>query len=87
MEGYFKARDSFRLQEPNLTIYTAHRKVRTTGTAFQSVTLLKQGYRLEEIAQMRNITVKTVVKHIRSFIEDGIINISDIFPADRQYLR
>ena len=87
VEGYFKARDSFRLQEPNLTIYTAQRKVRTTGTAFQSVTLLKQGYRLEEIAQMRNITVKTVVKHIRSFIEDGIINISDIFPADRRYLR
>ena len=87
VEGYFKARDSFRLQEPNLTIYTAQRKVRTTGTAFQSVTLLKQGYRLEEIAQMRNITVKTVVKHIRSFIEDGIITISDIFPADRRYLR
>ena len=87
VEGYFKARDSFRLQEPNLTIYTAQRKLRTTGTAFQSVTLLKQGYRLEEIAQMRNITVKTVVKHIRSFLEDGIINISDIFPADRRYLR
>ena len=87
VEGYFKARDSFRLQEPNLTIYTAQRKLRTTGTAFQSVTLLKQGYRLEEIAQMRNITVKTVVKHIRSFIEDGIIDISDIFPADRRYLR
>ena len=87
VEGYFKARDSFRLQEPNLTIYTAQRKLRTTGTAFQSVTLLKQGYRLEEIAQMRNITVKTVVKHIRSFIEDGIITISDIFPADRRYLR
>ena len=86
VEGYFKARDSFRLQEPNLTIYTAQRKLRTTGTAFQSVTLLKQGYRLEEIAQMRNITVKTVVKHIRSFIEDGIIDISDIFPADRRYL-
>ena len=87
VEGYFKARDSFRLQEPNLTIYTAQRKLRTTGTAFQSVTLLKQGYRLEEIAQMRNITLKTVVKHIRSFIEDGIIDISDIFPADRRYLR
>lgn len=87
VEGYFKARDSFRLQEPNLTIYTAQRKVRTSGTTFQSMALLNQGYRIEEIAQMRNLTVKTVVKHIRSFIENGIINISDIFPADRRYLR
>ena len=87
VEGYFKARDSFRLQEPNLTIYTAQRKVRTPGTTFQSMALLNQGYRIEEIAQMRNLTVKTVVKHIRSFIENGIINISDIFPADRRYLR
>ena len=45
-----------------------------------------QQHRIEEIAQIRNLTVKTVVKHIRSFIEDGIINISDIFPADRRYL-
>ena len=86
VEGYFKARSKFQLKEPNLQIYTKQRKVRTTGTAFQSIALLNQGHRIEEIAQIRNRTVKTVVKHIRSFIEDGIINISDIFPADRRYL-
>ena len=87
VEGYFKARDSFRLQEPNITIYTAQRKVRTTGTAFQSMALLHQGYRLSEIAKMRDITLKTVIKHIKPFIEDGVINLSDIFPADRKLLR
>lgn len=87
VEGYFKARDSFRLQEPNITIYTAQRKVRTTGTAFQSMALLHQGYRLNEIAKMRDITLKTVIKHIKPFIEDGVINLSDIFPADRKWLR
>ena len=87
VDGYFKARDSYRLQEPNFTIYTAQRKVRTTGTAFQSMALLHQGYRLSEIAKMRDITLKTVVKHIKPFIEDGVIDISDIFPADRKLLR
>ena len=87
VEGYFKARDSFLLKEPNLTIYTAQRKLRTTGTAFQSMALLHQGYRLSEIAKMREITLKTVIKHIKPFIEDGVINLSDIFPADRKWLR
>jgi len=87
VEGYFKARDSFRLQEPNITIYTAQRKLRTTGTVFQSMALLHQGYRLNEIAKMRGITLKTVIKHIKPFIEDGVINLSDIFPADRKLLR
>ena len=86
VEGYFKARDSFRLQEPNITIYTAQRKLRSTGTAFQSMALLHQGYRLSEIAKMRDITLKTVIKHIKPFIEDGVINLSDIFPADRKLL-
>ena len=87
VEGYFKARDSFLLKEPNLTIYTAQRKLRTTGTAFQSMALLHQGYRLSEIAKMREITLKTVIKHIKPFIEDGVIDLSDIFPADRKWLR
>lgn len=87
VEGFFKARIKFQLKEPNLQIYTQQRKVRTTGTAFQSAGLLKQGYRLSEIAKMRGITFKTVVKHIRQFIDDGIIEMSDIFPGDQRYLR
>ncbi len=86
VEGYFNARDSFRLQEPNLTIYTAQRKLRTTGTAFRSIALLKQGYRLSEIAKICAITLKTVIKHIKPFIDDGVIDYSDIFPEDRKWL-
>ena len=87
VEGYFKARDSFCLKEPNLTIYTVQRKARTTGTAFQSLALLKQGYRLEEIAQMRKLTLNTIVKHLRQFKDDRILDLSDVYPADRRLLR
>lgn len=87
VEGYFKARNTFRLHEPNLLIYTVQRKARTSSTAFQSLSLLKQGYRLKEIADMRKITLKTIVRHLRPFMDDGLIDLSDIFPADRKYLR
>lgn len=87
VEGYFMARSKFHLTEPNLQIYTQKRKMRTSGTAFQTLTLLKQGYRLSEIADMRNITLKTIVRHLRPFLDDGVINISDIYPADRKLLR
>jgi hypothetical protein len=42
---------------------------------------------LEEIAQMRKMTLKTVIKHIRQFINDGILEMSDVFPADRKWVR
>jgi DNA-binding MarR family transcriptional regulator len=88
VEGYFKARDKFRLTEPNITIYTVQRKVRATGgSAFQSMTLLQKGYRLSEIAKMREMTLKTVVRHIKPFVEDGVIDIADVHPADRRLLR
>ena len=88
VEGYFKARDKFRLTEPNITIYTVKRKVRATGgSAFQSMTLLQKGYRLSEIAKMREMTLKTVVRHIKPFVEDGVIDIADVHPADRRLLR
>ena len=88
VKGYFKARDKFQLKEPNITIYTAQRKVRATGgSAFQSLTLLKQGYRLSEIAKMREMTLKTVIRHLKPFVEDGVMNSSDIHPTDRRLLR
>ena len=87
IEGYFKARSRFQLKEPHLQIYTKQRKARTSATAFQSLTLLKQGYRLAEIAKMRNVTIKTIVRHLRPFLEDGMIDKGDIFPADYRLLR
>ena len=89
VEAYFEARKTYKYKEPSLTIYTTQRKERmtTSSTAFLSVALLKQGYRLSEIAKKRKITLKTVVKHIRQFLDDDMIDISDIFPADQPYLR
>lgn len=87
VEGYFKARSKFQLKEPNLQIYTQQRKVRTSSTAFQSVVLLRKGYRINEIAKQRGITQKTVIKHLRTFLEDGVIQLPDFHPADRFWIR
>ena len=89
VEAYFEARKTYQYKEPSLTIYTTQRKkhVTSSATAFLSVSLLQQGYRLNDIAKKRKITLKTVAKHIRQFIDDGVIKISDVFPEDRQYLR
>lgn len=89
VEAYFEARKTYKYKEPSLTIYTIQRKkhVTSSATAFLSVSLLQQGYRLNDIAKKRKITLKTVAKHIRQFIDDGVIKISDVFPEDRQYLR
>ena len=87
VEAYFEARKAYKYKEPSLTIYTTQRKSRVNATTFQTMTLLHQGYRLNDIAKKRKITLKTVAKHIRQFIDDGVIKISDVFPEDRQYLR
>ena len=86
VEGYFKARDSFRLKEPNLTIYTAQRKVRSDSTALKTLQLFYAGYRIPQIAKERKLTIRTVVKHLRSFIDHDIIHISNFSPSDQQIL-
>ena len=86
VEGYFKARDSFRLKEPNLTIYTAHRKVRSDSTALKTLQLFYAGYRIPQIAKERKLTIRTVVKHLRSFLDHDIIHISNFSPSDQQIL-
>ena len=86
-DTFFHARQSFRLKEPNFTIYTTQRKVRISSAAFQSMVLLQQGHRISEIAKLRGITPKTVIKHLRSFLEDGVIVLSDFHPADRFWIK
>ena len=86
VEGYFKARDSFRLKEPNLTIYTAQRKVRSDSTALKTLQLFYAGYRIPQIAKERKLTIRTVVKHLRSFLDLDIIHISNFSPSDQQIL-
>ena len=87
VEAYFKARKAYKYKEPILTIYTTQRKSRVNATTFQTMTLLHQGYRIKDIAKHRNMTQKTVIKHLKMLLEDGMIEIHDFHPADRLWIK
>ena len=87
VEAYFEARKSYKYKEPTLTIYTTQRKDRVSSTTFHTMTLLHQGYRIKDIAKHRNMTQKTVIKHLKTLLEDDMIALSDFHPADRPWLR
>ena len=87
VEAYFEARKTYKYKEPSLTIYTTQRKSRVNATTFQTMTLLHQGYRIKDIAKHRNMTQKTVIKHLKILLEDGMIEIHDFHPADRVWVR
>ena len=87
VEAYFKARKTYKYKELSLTIYTTQRKSRVNATTFQTMTLLHQGYRIKDIAKHRNMTQKTVIKHLKILFEDGVISLSDFHPADRVWIR
>ena len=83
VEAYFEARKTYKYKEPTLTIYTTQRKSRVNATTFQTMTLLHQGYRIKDIAKHRNMTQKTVVRHLKTLLDDGVITLTDFHPADR----
>ena len=87
VEAYFEARKSYKYKEPALTIYTTQRKDRVSSTTFHTMTLLRQGYRIKDIAKHRNMTQKTVIKHLKTLLEDDMIALSDFHPADRPWVR
>ena len=87
VEAYFDARKSYKYKEPTLTIYTTQRKSRVNATTFQTMTLLHQGYRIKDIAKHRNMTQKTVVRHLKTLLDDGVITLSDLHPADRMWVK
>lgn len=87
VEAYFEARKTYKYKEPSLTIYTTQRKSRVNATTFQTMTLLHQGYRIKDIAKQRKMTQKTVIRHLKALLEDGVINPSDFHPADRMWVR
>ena len=86
-DGYFKARQTFRWTEPKLNIYSLQRKVRSDASAFQSLQLFYQKLTIPEIAKERKITVRTVVKHLRSFIEKDVLHISNFTSSDQELLQ
>ena len=87
VEAYFEARKTYKYKAPSLTIYTTQRKSRVSSTTFQTMTLLRQGYRIKDIAKHRRMTHKTVIRHLKALLEDGVINPSDFHPADRMWVR
>ena len=87
VETYFEARKTYQYKEPSLTIYTTQRKSRVNATTFQTMTLLHQGYRIKDIAKHRNMTQKTVIKHLKILLEDRMIEIHDFHPADRIWIK
>ena len=87
VEAYFEARKTYKYQEPSLTIYTNQRKARVNSTTFQTMTLLHQGYRIKDIAKHRNMTQRTVIKHLKMLLEDEMIALHDFHPADRVWIK
>ena len=87
VEAYFEARKTYKFKEPTLNIYTTQRKSRVNASTFQTMTLLHQGYRIKDIAKHRNMTKKTVVRHLKTLLEDGVITLSDFHPADRMWVK
>ena len=87
VEAYFEARKSYKYKEPSLTIYTTQRKSRITATTFQTMTLLRHGYRIKDIAKHRKMTQKTVIRHLKSLLDDDMIVLSDFHPADRPWVK
>ena len=85
-DGFFKARQEFRWTEPMLKIYSQQRKIRSDASAFQSLQLFYQKLTIPEIAKERKITVRTVVKHLRSFIEKDVLHISNFTSSDQELL-
>ena len=87
VEAYFEARKTYKYKEPSLTIYTTQRKSRVSSTTFQTMTLLRQGYRIKDIAKQRKMTQKTVIRHLKTLLDDGMIELREFHPADRLWVR
>lgn len=85
LDGFFRARQSFRWVEPSLVIYSQHRKTRSDASAFKTLGYFYAGLTIPQIAKERNVTVKTIVKHLLHFIEEDFIHISN-FSSEDQYL-
>jgi hypothetical protein len=69
-----------------LKIYSLQRKMRSDASAFESLQLFYQRLTIPQIAKVRNITVRTVVKHLRTFIDQDILHISNFTPDDQELM-
>ncbi len=86
VSAFFRLRQNFKLIDPKLTIHSAYRKVRSDSTAFKTLELFYAGLTIPQIAKQRKITARTVVKHLRTFLDQDIIHISNFAPSDQELL-
>jgi MinD-like ATPase involved in chromosome partitioning or flagellar assembly len=87
LEGFFKARQSFRWVEPQMVIYSQYRKTRSDASAFKTLEYFYAGLTIAQIAKERKITIKTVVKHLRHFIDQDLLHITNFTSADQLLLQ
>ena len=83
----FKVRQNFKLVDPKLVIQSSHRKVRSDSTALKTLEYFYSGYTIPQIAKERKITIRTVVKHLRVFLDQDLIHVSNFSPSDQQLLQ
>ena len=83
IEGYFTARKSYHWLDPKIVVLATQRKVRSDASALQSLHLFYQGLTISQIAKERKMTIRTIVKHLRIFIDKDIIHISNFHPSDQ----
>lgn len=83
IDGYFQARKSFRWVDPKFVVQATRRKVRSDASAFQSLTLFYRGMTIPQIAKERKMTQRTIAKHLRFFIDQDMVNISNFQPSDQ----
>lgn len=83
IDGYFQAHKSFRWVDPKFVVQATRRKVRSDASAFQSLTLFYRGMTIPQIAKERKMTQRTIAKHLRFFIDQDMVNISNFQPSDQ----
>ena len=84
--AYFTVRQNFKLVDPNLTVHATSRKLRSDSTAFKTLQCFYDGLTIKQIAKKRKLTVNTVVKHLRFFLNNGLIRLASFSPADQDLL-
>ena len=94
VNDYFRVRGQAVVPPLTLNIYAQQRKKRaaksttprTSATAFESLSLLYKGNSIQEIATIRNLTPRTIMRHLAGFVDKGALKLSDFTHEDAEML-
>ncbi|MBV1916157.1 MAG: DNA helicase RecQ [Pseudomonadales bacterium] len=75
------------LSELNQFSHSAESPAEINDTAQESVRLCKQGSSLDEIVSTRGLVESTVINHLAAGIEQGTLELSDVYPVDEHELK